>query len=239
MKRLALSAAWVVAFAVLAGSSIADGEKQHRHSGVGASKGQDRAFGRAFDPRKAKSTIRIEMSDAMRFSPAELEVRQGDTVRFVVRNAGRQTHELVLGTLEELKHHADLMGKHPGMEHDESWMVHVAPGKTGELGWQFTRSGTYYYGCLIPGHFEAGMFGKVVVKPGPLTDGEVRKVDKDAKRITLKHGPIENLEMPAMTMVFQVKDAAMLEQVKAGDQVKFRAEKVGGAFTVVRIERAK
>ncbi|MEW6689262.1 MAG: copper-binding protein [Pseudomonadota bacterium] len=75
---------------------------------------------------------------------------------------------------------------------------------------------------------------------GPaLTDGEVRKVDRDAKKITLKHGPIKSLDMPAMTMVFQVKDPAMLEQVKPGDKVKFQAEKLGGALTVTAIETAK
>jgi Cu(I)/Ag(I) efflux system protein CusF len=72
-----------------------------------------------------------------------------------------------------------------------------------------------------------------------LSDGEVRKVDKDAKKITIKHGPLQNLDMPPMTMVFQVKDPAMLEQVKAGDKIKFEAEKVGGAFTVTKIEPAK
>jgi Cu/Ag efflux protein CusF len=72
-----------------------------------------------------------------------------------------------------------------------------------------------------------------------LADGEVRKVDKDAKKITIKHGPIPNLEMPAMTMVFQVKDPAMLEQVKPGDKVKFEAQKLGGAFTVTRIDAVK
>jgi Cu/Ag efflux protein CusF len=72
-----------------------------------------------------------------------------------------------------------------------------------------------------------------------LADGEVRRVDKDAKKITIKHGPIANLDMPAMTMVFQVKDPALLEQVKAGDKVKFEAQKLGGAFTVTRIEVAK
>jgi Cu/Ag efflux protein CusF len=71
-----------------------------------------------------------------------------------------------------------------------------------------------------------------------LSDGEVRKVDKDAKKITIKHGPLANLDMPPMTMVFQVKDPAMLEQVKAGDKIRFQAEKVGAAFTVTRIERA-
>jgi Cu/Ag efflux protein CusF len=72
-----------------------------------------------------------------------------------------------------------------------------------------------------------------------LADGEIRKVDKDAKKITIKHGPIQNLDMPAMTMVFHVKEPAMLEQVKPGDKVKFEAQKLGGAFTVTRIEAAK
>jgi Cu/Ag efflux protein CusF len=72
---------------------------------------------------------------------------------------------------------------------------------------------------------------------GVLTDGEIRRVDKEAKKLTIKHGPIANLDMPAMTMVFQVKDAAMLDQVKAGDKVKFRAEKDGGQYTVTKIEK--
>jgi len=72
-----------------------------------------------------------------------------------------------------------------------------------------------------------------------LSDGEIRKVDKDAKKITIKHGPMQNLDMPAMTMVFQVKDPAMLDSVKAGDKVKFRAEKIGSAFTVTKIEAVK
>ena len=72
-----------------------------------------------------------------------------------------------------------------------------------------------------------------------LSEGEVRKVDKDAQKITVRHGPLANLDMPAMTMVFQVKDAAMLDKVKAGDKVKFRAEKVGGAFTITQIDAAE
>ena len=72
--------------------------------------------------------------------------------------------------------------------------------------------------------------------PAGLSEGEIRKVDKSAKKITIKHGPLANLDMPAMTMVFQVKDPAMLEQVKAGDKVKFEAEKIGASYTVTRIE---
>lgn len=72
-----------------------------------------------------------------------------------------------------------------------------------------------------------------------LAEGEVRKVDKDAKKITIKHGPLESLDMPPMTMVFQVSDPGMLDRVKAGDKVRFQAEKKGGAFTVTKLEAAK
>ena len=73
----------------------------------------------------------------------------------------------------------------------------------------------------------------------PMADGEIRKVDREAKKITIKHGPLAKLDMPAMTMVFQVKDPGMLEQVKPGDKVRFEAEKIGGAYTVTRIEPAQ
>lgn len=69
-----------------------------------------------------------------------------------------------------------------------------------------------------------------------LAEGEVRKVDKDGKKLTLKHGPLKNLDMPAMTMVFQVKEDAMLDRVQAGDKVRFQAEKIDGKFTVTRLE---
>ena len=72
-----------------------------------------------------------------------------------------------------------------------------------------------------------------------MSEGEVRKVDKDAGKLTLKHGPISNLDMPAMTMVFRVKDAAMLDAVKRGDKVKFVAESIGGQIVVTRIESAR
>jgi len=72
-----------------------------------------------------------------------------------------------------------------------------------------------------------------------MTDAEVRKIDKDAKKITLKHGEIKSLDMPAMTMVFQVKDASLLDKVKAGDKVSFNAEKIPGGYAVTAIEVAK
>ena len=122
---------------------------------------EEKAFGREGDPKKVSRTVTVDMSDKMRFSPASLTVRQGETVRFVVKNSGKVMHEMVLGTMQELKEHAGLMKKHPGMEHDEPYMAHVAPGKTERIVWQFTKPGEYYYGCLVPGHFDAGMLGKI------------------------------------------------------------------------------
>jgi len=126
---------------------------------------EEASFGRAADPRKAKRTVRVDMTDAMRFAPAAIRVKRGEVIRFVPTNRGQVMHEMVLGRLDDLKQHAELMRQHPHMEHDEPHMAHVAPGKSGEIGWQFTRAGEFYYACLIPGHFEAGMIGKVTVAP--------------------------------------------------------------------------
>jgi uncharacterized cupredoxin-like copper-binding protein len=122
------------------------------------------AFGKSADAAKASRTVKITMSDTMRFSPDKLQVKRGETVRFVVINAGKAMHELVLGRMDDLKEHAALMRQYPNMEHDEPYMAHVAPGKSETIAWQFTQPGEFYYGCLIPGHFEAGMIGKVTVR---------------------------------------------------------------------------
>ena len=124
---------------------------------------EETPFGRAADPRQAKRVVRVTMDDRMRFTPDRLTIRRGDVVRFVVSNTGRQMHEMVLGTPQDLAKHAEMMRKHPGMEHDEPHMVHVAPGRKGDMGWRFTRAGEFQYACLVAGHFEAGMVGTIVV----------------------------------------------------------------------------
>ena len=88
-------------------------------------------------------------------------------------------------------------------------------------------------------HTSAANTEKVGGDVAGMTEGEVRKVDKDARKITLKHGEIRNLEMPAMTMVFQVKDVALLEKAKAGDKVRFKAEKTAGGYAVTELEVSK
>ncbi len=120
-------------------------------------------FGVEGDPAKATRTVTVSMDDTMRYSQQEIRVAQGETVTFVITNKGKLLHELVFGTEDELKKHAELMRKNPGMEHDEPYMAHVKAGRTERMTWKFTNPGTFLYGCLVPGHFEAGMKGKVVV----------------------------------------------------------------------------
>jgi uncharacterized cupredoxin-like copper-binding protein len=160
--------AWiaVTAFALTASSPAWTHDKApHKEKAKGAPMStEETSFGREGDPKKVTRTVNVDMSDAMRFNPSEVTVKRGDTVRFVAKNSGKVMHEMVLGTMQELKEHAEVMKKHPEMEHDEAYMAHVAPGKTERIVWQFTKPGDFYYGCLIPGHFEAGMVGKITVK---------------------------------------------------------------------------
>lgn len=130
---------------------------------TGTISNEEKSFGKAGDPKKVVRTIKVDMSDKMRFTPSALTIKQGDTIRFVVSNSGKAMHEFVIGTLTELKEHAELMKKFPNMEHDEPYMAHVSPGKTETIVWQFSKGGEFHFGCLLPGHFEAGMVGKINV----------------------------------------------------------------------------
>ena len=138
-------------------------EQERKKSHWGTAHTGETPFGRAGDPKNASRTIALDMSDAMRFTPDRIEVKQGETVRLVHHNAGKIMHEFVLGTKTELDEHAALMTKFPNMEHDEPYMAHVGPGKTGEIVWTFNRPGEFDFACLIPGHYQAGMVGKVKV----------------------------------------------------------------------------
>lgn len=149
--------------AAFAGPAGAHGPSGHTASAAVVKEQKD--WGIAGDAKDAKRTLQFTMGDDMRFVPARVEVREGETVRIVVRNAGRAMHEFVLGTPAELAAHAEQMKKHPNMEHDEPYMVHVAPGQTGSIVWTFNRAGSFDFACLIPGHYDAGMKGVVAVAP--------------------------------------------------------------------------
>ena len=128
------------------------------------------AIGQPGKPEKVTRTVTVDMSDTMRFTPSNINVTQGETIRFMVKNSGKLTHEMVLGMEKDLQEHYELMKKYPEMEHADDNMVTVKPGVTGEIVWQFTKAGTIHFGCLIPGHYEAGMKGRVKVKATKVKD---------------------------------------------------------------------
>lgn len=285
--RLLLTALLALPLATISQVSFSDTAKKPATSAKKTA-GEQTDFGIPGKANKQTRTIKVDMIDAMRFLPDTITVKEGETIRFVITNSGRMMHEMVIGTPEKLKEHAAMMAKHPGMHHDEPYLAHVAPGKTGEIVWTFNRPGTFEFACLIAGHYEAGMRGTLIVTPksgnaktsaGPatattaasvavsasnatsaaaaapagaaptasaantsaansaLSEGVVRKIDAANNKITLKHGPLLNLDMPAMTMVFKVQSPDMLKSVKVGDTVKFRVENLKEGYTVTTMER--
>jgi uncharacterized cupredoxin-like copper-binding protein len=140
----------------------AHGDDPHKKK-AGPPRQEQKPWGIAGERRLAKRTVAVQMLDTMRFVPERIDVRLNETVRFTVRNTGRQMHEFVIGTKEENERHAALMMKFPDMEHDEPYMAHVAPGKSGEIVWSFNRAGTFEFACLIAGHYQAGMAGSITV----------------------------------------------------------------------------
>ena len=146
------------------GLARAHGNEDHPKK-AGPVRKEQKDWGIAGDAKAARRTIDVRMGDNMRFTPQRIEVRQGETVKFVVRNDGTQMHEFVIGTKAENAKHAEMMVKFPNMEHDEPYMAHVTPGKTGEIVWTFNRAGEFEFACLIAGHYQGGMVGTIVVAP--------------------------------------------------------------------------
>ncbi len=152
--------ATLCAFFLLSGPAFA-------HSGdkVGADYDPvETEFGTYEPDMHADRTIEIEMDDTMRFTPDIIRVKQGEVLKFVHHNKGKLLHEFVLGTRASLDEHAELMKKFPNMEHAEPYMAHVQPGEKMEMIWKFSQAGEFSFGCLIPGHYDAGMKGTVVVE---------------------------------------------------------------------------
>ncbi len=162
MKRILIASAIAVGLASATGAQAHE-DKNHVKKEEHHADGHATALGKPGDPGKVTRNVAVEMNDSMRFLPDSIRVKRSETIRFIVRNTGKVKHEMVLGTIKELKEHAELMRKFPEMEHADPNQVSVDPGMTGELVWQFTTAGTFDFACLVPGHFEAGMVGKVRV----------------------------------------------------------------------------
>ncbi len=138
------------------------GQKGHSHS-----HGDETEYGEPGDKNKPARTVVIQMQEAgqkMIFIPDIISIRRGEQIRFVLRNVGALPHEFVLGTLAEINAHAEEMKKNPDMEHDDPQSKRLKAKENGEIYWKFTKAGEFEFACLIPGHRELGMHGKIVVK---------------------------------------------------------------------------
>jgi uncharacterized cupredoxin-like copper-binding protein len=158
MKGLAI----LTALAVGTSAAVAGpGAPGHTHTHAGFSAGQP---GDPKQPARVVNVVMREDGRKMLFEPSRLEIRKGEQVRFVITNSGLLNHEFVLATVVENRKHARVMKKFPHMEHDDPNARQVPPYLTDEIVWRFTNAGEFEFACLIPGHYERGMFGKIVVK---------------------------------------------------------------------------
>ncbi|MEM5473637.1 cupredoxin family protein [Hoeflea sp. AS60] len=123
--------------------------------------------GKPGDASSVSRTIMVSMSETddgrMLFEPALLEVKNGETIRFAIKNAGELEHEFVLDTHHNNEEHKALMAKFPEMEHDDPNAIRLVEGADGEIIWTFSKTGTFEFACLIPGHYESGMKGDITV----------------------------------------------------------------------------
>jgi uncharacterized cupredoxin-like copper-binding protein len=139
---------------------------------VGGEQAQDPApavltdWGGAGDAKAARRTIRITISEDLRFSPTIVEVGHGETVRFEVRNAGSTPHEMAIGTRQSLEQRAAALKKSAAASRDEPWVARVAPGETATIVWHFSRPGEFHFGCAADGHLADGMIGRIrIIEP--------------------------------------------------------------------------
>lgn len=129
--------------------------------------GHSSGVGRQGKPGLPARVVQVTMGEAdgrMVFIPDRLDVRRNEQIKFLIRNVGELDHEFILGTTKENLAHLREMEKHPDMAHDEPTGVRLAPGKSGEILWKFDKRGGFEFACLIPGHREAGMVGRIDVK---------------------------------------------------------------------------
>lgn len=158
MKSKAIQFSLYCGLTAFAGVALAAGNHPD-----GSGHGNNNGIGKPGISSMVDRTVIIDMNEGMRFVPDHLTVKENETIRFLAKNRDVIEHEFVLGTAEELMEHSEQMKKFPEMEHENPNQVRVAPGQVGEVVWQFTKPGMITFGCLIPGHYEAGMKGTVSV----------------------------------------------------------------------------
>lgn len=231
MKTTFLVAA---AIAALTTQAFAGGEDNHSHD-------DEKAVGKPAKIGKETKTVDVIMRETddgdMIFEPGSLDIKTGEIVLFNIKNVGELEHEFVLDTFEENQKHKKVMAEFPDMEHDDPNAVRLEAGETGQIVWNFSNGGKFEFACLIPGHYESGMHGDLLVadKLPTYTKGIIKRVTKSGK-VTVKHEELVDLGMPAMTMVFRAADDDMLETFSEGQEINFVADRVKGKLTIIKLK---
>ena len=200
------------------------------------------------DVTRTVDVTMLETDDGeMLFTPTSLDIAKGETIRFNIMNNGELEHEFVIDTLAGNAEHKELMAKFD-MEHDDPNSVRLDEGGSGEIIWTFANEGTFEFACLIPGHYESGMHGPITVGEKQAqaevilatsvieyTAGKIKKINAKSGKVTIIHGPLTNLDMPAMTMVFRA-DEATIARMSEGQDIEFVADRVKGKLTVTEMK---
>jgi uncharacterized cupredoxin-like copper-binding protein len=196
------------------------------------------------DAAKVDRTIDVTLLEndegQMLIESEPMDIKEGETIRFNITNKGELEHEFVLDTVERNAEHKIEMAK-MDMEHDDPNRIRLDAGASGEVVWTFANSGTFEAACLIPGHYESGMHREVAVGDQmaqadvKYSTGTVKKIDAAAGKVTVAHGQLVNLDMPAMTMVFRA-DEEMIAKMSEGQDIEFVEERVKGKLTITKLK---
>ena len=196
--------------------------------------------GRGMNVTRTIDVSMQEVDGGMRFEPAAIDIVKGETIQFNVTNSGYLEHEFVIGTFEGNAEHKIAMAQ-SDMEHDDPNSIRLDEGGSGEIIWEFSNTGSFEFACLISGHYESGMHGPITVSEEVAevdlvyTVGEIKKINASGGKVTIIHGPLINLDMPAMTMVFRA-DEEIISRLSEGQNVEFIAERVNGKLTIAALK---
>jgi uncharacterized cupredoxin-like copper-binding protein len=241
MKDLLITTALTFA---LSAPAFASGAHDGGHDADQANDATAMMVGMAGDAAKVDRTIDVTMRETddgeMVFEPKAFDIERGETIRFNVMNKGVLEHEFVIDSVEGNAAHKILMEKME-MEHDDPNSVRLDEGGSGEVVWTFANAGTFEFACLMPGHYESGMHGPIIVGDKmaqadvEYTTGTIKKIDVKAGKVTIIHGPLVTLDMPAMTMVFRA-DEATIASMSEGQEIEFVADRINGKLTVTQMK---
>jgi len=241
MKNLLMTTTFAI---VLSAPAYAAGTHSGGHDDNHMNEHAEMMIGMPGDVEKVDRTIDVIMLETddgqMLFEPDSFDITKGETIRFNVVNKGALEHEFVIDTVEGNAEHKEMMAA-MDMEHDDPNSVRLDEGQSGEVVWTFTNAGTFEFACLIPGHYESGMHGPITVGDQmaeaevEYATGKIKKIDAKAGKVTIIHGPLASLDMPAMTMVFRA-DEAMIANMSEGQEIEFVADRVKGKLTVTQMK---